>query len=143
MITLQSYLCGQWREGEGGNATLHNPSTGEAIAQCSTRGLDLQAALAYARDVGGPALRKLTFAERGALLKRMSTVLHESREELVDASTKNNGATRGDAKFDVDGAIGTLAFYAKLGAELGAKLGDKRFLVEGVAEPLTRAPRFA
>ncbi|MDP2339452.1 MAG: 3,4-dehydroadipyl-CoA semialdehyde dehydrogenase [Deltaproteobacteria bacterium] len=142
MITLQSYLCGQWREGDGGNVELHNPSTGEAIAQCSTRGLDLQAALAYARDVGGPALRKLTFAERGALLKRMSTALHESREELVDASTKNNGATRGDAKFDVDGAIGTLAYYAKLGAELGAKHGDKRFLVEGTAEPLTRAPRF-
>lgn len=143
MITLQSYLCGQWHEGEvGGNASLHNPANGEAIAVCSTRGLDLQAALAYGRDVGGPSLRKLTFAERGALLKRMSTVLHESREELVAASTQNNGATRGDAKFDIDGAIGTLAFYAKLGAEMGARVGDKPFLVEGAAEPLTRAPRF-
>ncbi len=148
MITLESYLCGQWRKGDGGPAdegradqgwaTLVNPATGAAIAKCSTRGLDLQAALAFARDVGGPALKKLSFAERGALLKRMSNVLHEAREELVDASTKNNGATRGDAKFDVDGAIGTLAFYAKL----GEKLGDKKFLVEGAAEPLTRAPRF-
>ena len=58
MITLQSYLCGQWHEGEvGGNASLHNPANGEAIAVCSTRGLDLQAALAYGRDVGGPSLR--------------------------------------------------------------------------------------
>ncbi len=142
MITLQSYLCGQWQQGEGAGATLHNPATGAAIASCSTRGLDLQAALAYARDVGGPALRALTFAERGALLKRMSNTLHEAREELVAASTQNNGATRGDAKFDVDGAIGTLAFYAKLGAEIGARVGDKRCLVEGPAEPLTRAPRF-
>lgn len=142
MITLKSYLCGEWREGDGGNTTLVNPANGEAVAVCSTRGLDLQASLAFARDVGGPNLRRLTFAERGALLKRMSNALHESREELVDASTKNNGATRGDAKFDVDGAIGTLAYYAKLGATLGEQLGEKKFFVEGAAEPLTRAPRF-
>jgi oxepin-CoA hydrolase/3-oxo-5,6-dehydrosuberyl-CoA semialdehyde dehydrogenase len=142
MITLKSYLCGEWREGDGGDATLVNPATGDAVARCSTRGLDLQASLAFARDVGGPALKQLNFAERGALLKRMSNVLHEAREELVDASTRNNGATRGDAKFDVDGAIGTLAYYAKLGSELAAKHGDKTFLVEGPAEPLTRAPRF-
>lgn len=142
MITLKSYLCGDWREGNGGETTLVNPATGEPVAVCSTRGLDLQAALAYARDTGGPALRAMTFAERGALLKRMSTALHEAREELVAASTLNNGATRGDAKFDVDGAIGTLAYYAKLGADLGARHGDRRFVVEGAAEPLTRAPRF-
>jgi oxepin-CoA hydrolase/3-oxo-5,6-dehydrosuberyl-CoA semialdehyde dehydrogenase len=142
MITLKSWLCGGWREGDGGEATLVNPATGAPVARCSTRGLDLQAALAYARDVGGPALRALTFAERGALLKRMSTALHEAREQLVEASTLNNGATRGDAKFDVDGAIGTLAYYAKLGADLGARHGDRTFLVEGPAEPLTRAPRF-
>jgi 3,4-dehydroadipyl-CoA semialdehyde dehydrogenase len=142
MITLKSYLCGEWREGSGGDTTLVNPATGAPVATCSTRGLDLQAALAFARDTGGPALRAMTFAERGALLKRMSTALHEAREELVAASTLNNGATRGDAKFDVDGAIGTLAYYAKLGAELGQRHGDRRWVVEGPAEPLTRAPRF-
>jgi 3,4-dehydroadipyl-CoA semialdehyde dehydrogenase len=142
MITLKSYLCGAFCEGSGGEATLVNPATGEAVARCTTKGLDLQAALAYARDVGGPALRALSFAERGALLKRMSSALHEAREDLVLASQHNNGATRGDAKFDVDGAIGTLAYYAKLGEKLGAEHGDKRFLLEGAAEPLTRAPRF-
>ena len=85
MTTLKSWLCGEWREGNGGDTTLVNPATGAAVARCSTRGLDLQAALAYARDTGGPALRAMTFAERGALLKRMSTALHEARELLVDA----------------------------------------------------------
>jgi len=143
MITLKSYLCGAWVEGTGGDVTLVNPATEEAIGTCSSKGLDLQAALAYARDVGGPALRALTFAERGALLKRMSSVLHESREELVAASTLNNGATRGDAKFDVDGAIGTLAFYAKLGEQLGEKHGDRKHFVEGAGDQLTRAPRLS
>jgi 3,4-dehydroadipyl-CoA semialdehyde dehydrogenase len=142
MITLKSWLCGQWCEGTGTTTTLVNPATGEPVATCSSQGLDLQAALAYARDVGGPALRAMTFTERGALLKRMSTALHEARELLVQASTMNNGATRGDAKFDVDGAIGTLAYYAKLGAELGAQYGERTLLLEGQAEPLSRAPRF-
>ncbi len=142
MITLKSYLCGEWREGTSGKATLVNPANGDVVAEVLTQGHELQASLAFARDVGGPALKTMTFAERGALLKRMSNVLHEAREELVDASQKNNGATRGDAKFDVDGAIGTLAYYAKLGSELGARHGDKTFLVEGAGEPLTRAPRF-
>ncbi len=143
MITLKSYLCGAFHEGTGGEATLVNPATEEPVATCSTKGLDLLAALAYARDVGGPNLRKLTFAERGALLKRMSSVLHESREELVAASTLNNGATRGDAKFDVDGAIGTIAFYARLGEQMGEKHGDRRFFVEGAGDQLTRAPRLS
>jgi 3,4-dehydroadipyl-CoA semialdehyde dehydrogenase len=144
ITTLQSYLCGEWRVGVGGEASLVNPATGDVVATVATKFAPetLHAALAYGRDVGGAALRKMNFAERGALLKRMSNALHEAREELVDASQKNNGATRGDAKFDVDGAIGTLAYYAKLGSELGAKHGDKTFLIEGAAEPLTRAPRF-
>ncbi len=139
MITLRSYLCGDWRTGEGAMAKLENPATGEAIAQCSTAGLDLKAALAYGRDVGGPALRKMTFAERGAMLKRMSAALYEAREALIEASTANSGATRGDAKFDIDGGTGTLAFYARL----GEKLGDRTFVVEGPGEALTRSPRFA
>ena len=139
MKTLASYLCGEWRVGSAPMATLVNPVTEEPIAQCSTAGIDLKAALAYGRDVGGPVLRNMTFAERGALLKRMSTALHEAREELIELSIDNAGATRGDAKFDVDGGIGTLAFYAKL----GESLGDKKFVVEGAGETLLRSPRFA
>ena len=143
MITLKSYLCGAWVEGNGGDVTLVNPATEEPIGTCSSAGLDLQAALAYGRDVGGPALRAMAFAERGALLKRMSTALHEAREELVAASTLNNGATRGDAKFDVDGAIGTLAFYARLGEQLGEQHGERKHFVEGAGDQLTRAPRLS
>ena len=139
MITLKSYLCGEWREAAAGFATLVNPATEEPVARASTAGVDLQAALAYGRDVGGKTLRGMTFAERGALLKRMSQVLHEAREVLIDASLENAGATRGDAKFDIDGGIGTLAYYARLGEQLGART----FLVEGPGENLVRSPRFA
>ena len=138
MITLRSYLQGRWQAGTGSPATLVDPTTEEPIATTSTAGLDLAAALEHARTVGGPALRAMTFAERGAMIKRMSKVLYEVRDALIDVSIQNGGTTRSDAKFDIDGATGTLAYYASL----GQKLGETRLLVEGTGEQLTRSPRF-
>ncbi len=138
MITLESYLSGEWQKGTGRSATLVNPATEAEVAQTTTSGLDLIAALAYARDTGGPALRALTFAERGERLDTMRKALGEAREELIEASIENAGTTRSDAKFDIDGAIGTMAYYASL----GKKLGGRRFLVEGEGEQLTRSTRF-
>ena len=119
MITLQSYLRGEWVAGRGQLATLVNPTTGEPVAQAGTEGIDLKAALAFARSEGGPALRAMTFAERGKMLKALSAAIHDAREELIEASILNAGTTRGDAKFDIDGASGTLAYYAALGKKLG------------------------
>ena len=67
MKTLRSYLGDRWVEGSGAPQTLVNPATEEALAQASSDGLDLAAALAHARSKGGPALRALSFAERGIL----------------------------------------------------------------------------
>jgi oxepin-CoA hydrolase/3-oxo-5,6-dehydrosuberyl-CoA semialdehyde dehydrogenase len=138
MITLKSYLMGAWREGSGEFATLVDPTTEEPIARASSGGLDLAGALEHARRVGGPALRGMTFAERGDLLKRMSKALYEVRDDLIGVSIQNGGTTRGDAKFDIDGAIGTLDYYAGLGRKLGAI----RVLADGPGEQLTRSSRF-
>lgn len=138
MERLKSYLKGEWVDGEGEGATLFDPSTGEAIATASTAGLDFAGAFAFAKEHGGPALRAMSFAERGAMLKAMSKALYAKREELIASSLSNAGTTRGDAKFDIDGATGTLAYYASL----GKRLGDKRFLVEGEGEQLTQSARF-
>ncbi len=138
MIRLKSYLCGEWMDGEGEGSKLYNPSTGEVVATTSTKGLDFAKAFAHAREVGGPALRKMTFAERGQMLKALSVALHEAREELMEDSRLNGGTTRKDAKFDIDGASGTLGAYA----HLGKTLGDTRVLVDGDGEQLLRGARF-
>jgi 3,4-dehydroadipyl-CoA semialdehyde dehydrogenase len=135
MIRLQSFVNESWVEGSGKTAILVNPSTEAAVAETTTQGIDMAAALAHGRDVGGPALRALSFAQRGAMLKALAAVIHEHREELLDISRQNNGATRGDAKFDVDGATGTLSAYARL----GEKLGDRTVLVDGDITRLSRA----
>ncbi len=137
MIELKSYVCGKWVTGQGKQAVLVNPATEEEIGKTSTEGVDFAAAHAHARDVGGPALRALTFRERGEILKAMARAIHAHRDALLDCAIESGGVTRSDAKFDVDGASGTLAYYA----ELGAELGDARILVDGEAFQLGRSSR--
>jgi oxepin-CoA hydrolase/3-oxo-5,6-dehydrosuberyl-CoA semialdehyde dehydrogenase len=137
MIVLSSFLQGKWQTGKGKEHTLVNPSTEEPLATAFGDGLDLGAALAWAREVGGNALREMTFARRGELLSAMSKTIHAHRDELIEISIENGGNTRSDAKFDIDGASGTLAFYA----DLAAKLGDCRALEDGDSVQLTRSPR--
>jgi oxepin-CoA hydrolase/3-oxo-5,6-dehydrosuberyl-CoA semialdehyde dehydrogenase len=124
---------------EGGSRqTLVNPATEEPLAEAGSAGLDLAGALEFARRNGGAALRELTFAQRGRLLKTVADTLQTHRDELLDLAVRNGGNTRGDAKFDVDGAIYTLSTYA----ELGQGLGEVRFLVDGEGLSLARSPRF-
>ena len=138
MKTLRSYLSDRWIEGSGAPQILVNPATEEPLAQVSSEGVDLAAALEHARRKGGPALRALSFAERGAVLKDMAKAIQAHRDELLDLSVANGGNTRSDAKFDVDGAIFTLQTYA----EVGEKLGAAKFLVDGEGVQLGRSPRF-
>jgi 3,4-dehydroadipyl-CoA semialdehyde dehydrogenase len=138
MSTLQSYLAGRWQSGEGEGTALGNPTTDEVLAHASTAGLDLGEALRHGREVGGPALRAMSFAERGAALKALSAAIHEHREALIDLGIANAGNTRGDAKFDIDGATATLAAYA----HFAKGLPDTPHLTDGDVIQLGRAPRF-
>jgi phenylacetic acid degradation protein PaaN len=138
MITLESYVCGRWQPGTGSPRLLYNPTTEEEMALCDSTGVDFAAVVAHARDVGGPALRELGFARRAAMLKDLSAAIYEEREDLIALSTSNGGNTRGDAKFDIDGATGTLASYASF----GKKLGDGNQLADGDGVQLGRTARF-
>ncbi len=138
MNTLKSYVGGRWVAGEGEPDTLLNPATEEPLALTGSRGVDRGAALDHARRVGGPALRALTFAERGARLKAFADALVARREELIDLGVSNGGNTRSDAKFDIDGATFTLAAYA----EIGQTLGERKLLADGDGVQLGRTPRF-
>ena len=73
MWTLRSFLQGRWIAGQGPATVLVDPATHEPVAEVSSAGLDLRAALHHARSVGGPALRAKTFAERAAILDAHGT----------------------------------------------------------------------
>jgi 3,4-dehydroadipyl-CoA semialdehyde dehydrogenase len=138
MNLLRSFVGGRFVEGEKPHDTLYNPATEEPVAEAGARGVDRKAALRFARDIGGPALRALTFEQRGALVKAFADALSAHRNELLDLAVQNGGNTRSDAKFDVDGAIFTLSAYA----EIGKSLGSARILADGEGIGLSRSPRF-
>lgn len=138
MKTLRSYVSGEWYVATEGYVPLVNPSTEEEIARVSSAGLDVEAALDHAREVGGPALRAMTFAERGAMLKEVMKELRKHRDELLELSRDNNGTTKPDGSFDVDGATGTLYFYSGL----GRSLSDRKFLPEGDGMQLGKSENF-
>lgn len=137
-MRLESYLGGEWKAGNGEARPLVNPVTGAKIAEADSSGLDLQAALDHARVAGGAALRNITFAERGALLKSVADVLAANRDKYEQIARENSGNTKVDAAIDIDGGIGTLKYYARL----GGGLGETHSLVEAGEDQLAREPVF-
>ena len=138
MLKLKSFVSGAWHEGAGNAASLLNPATEESLAESSTEGIDFSAALEYARRVGGPALRAMTFAERANMLQGIYDALFANREEFIGLSIANGGNTRNDAKFDVDGATATVLAYVDVGKEIG----DRHIISDGKTEQIGRTPRY-
>ncbi|GAB3684984.1 phenylacetic acid degradation bifunctional protein PaaZ [Saccharopolyspora tripterygii] len=135
---LRSYASGGWQVGEGEGAPLHDAVTGAEVARISSAGIDMAAALDHGRQVGGPALRGLTFHQRAALLKALASHLREHREELYELSAKT-GATAGDSQFDIDGGIGVLFAYSSKGRR---ELPNDTVYVDGSVEPLSKGGTF-
>ncbi len=135
---LLSYLGGKWQAGAERGAPLVNPCDGTVLAWASSQGLDLEAALDYSRNVGGSELRKLSYARRAELLGKIADLLATRRDEWYDIARRNSGNTKTDAAIDVDGSIGTLKYFAKI----GTKLGDAHLLRDGAPQRLARDQNF-
>lgn len=125
-MQLQNYACGQWVGGSGKQAELLDASTGELVATTSSGGLDFGAMLHYARETGGPPLRKMTFPERGRMLKALAMYLMDRKDEFYQVSYKT-GATKADSWVDIEGGIGNV--FAN--ASLRKQLGNMPFYVDG------------
>lgn len=113
MNKLQNYALGQWAAGADKGQELFNAITGETVATVSSKGLDFGAMCNYARTVGGPKLRALTFQQRGLMLKALAIHLQSKKEDFYKISWAT-GATRTDSWVDIEGGIGNLFTYASL-----------------------------
>ena len=136
-MKLKNYALGQWVEGSGESQALYNSVTGEVVAEASSSGLDFGAMMDYAREVGGPALRKMTFHERGRMLKALALFLLKQKEKYYELSYAT-GATRGDSWIDIEGGIGNL--FAN--ASLRRQFPDETYYVDGDAAPLSKTGSF-
>src|SRR6201996_5154435 len=137
MAVVRSYIAGRWFAPDSGTPVF-DAVTGEPIAEVSAQGIDFGAALAYGRQVGGPALRALTFHERAELAKALGQHLRKHRDELYELSYRT-GATLYDSKFDIDGGIGVLLSYA---SKAKRELPNDKIVVEGPAEQLGKEGDF-
>lgn len=135
---LESYACGKWVTGSGAGQTLRDASTGAPVADIDATGLDYRAMLAYAREVGGPALRAMSFHDRAAMLKALGLALLEAKETFY-AESLHTGATRADGWVDIEGGIGTLLSFASKGRR---ELPNTRVLVDGGIERLSKDGSF-
>lgn len=125
-------------DGAGKGHDLINPANGAVVARCTSEGLDFNATLAFARNAGGPVLRALSFAARAQLLARIAEALTARRGRWFEIARINSGNTKADATVDIDGAIGTIRYFARL----GAGLGETGILADGAPARLGRDPNF-
>ncbi|MBX7051459.1 MAG: phenylacetic acid degradation bifunctional protein PaaZ [Flavobacteriales bacterium] len=136
-MQLQNYIGGQWVAGSGKGKELYNAITGEVVALASSGGIDFGEMLHYARTVGGPALRKMTFHERGRMLKALAFYLSERKAKYYEVSYLT-GATKVDSWIDIDGGIGNLFAYSSLRRQFP----DERFYVDGEMAKLSKNGTF-
>ena len=137
MQTFQNYILGQWVSGEGVETEQFHAITGAKIGEVSSAGIDFSEVLNYGRTVGGHPLRKMTFQERGQMLKALALYLMERKEKYYEFSALT-GATRIDSWIDIEGGIGNL--FAN--ASLRRQFPDLPYYVDGVAAPLSKNGTF-
>ena len=138
IMQIDSFAAGRWiAPGEGARA-IESAVTGKVIASAGNRALDFQAMLDYARNVGGPALRALTFHERAYKLKALAQYLNEHKQALYDLSFQT-GATQADNMIDIDGGVGTLFVFSSKGRR---ELPDGHVFLDGPVEQLSRSGSF-
>ena len=137
-MKLMNYVEGKWREGNGDGTPLFNASNGEIVAYASSDGIDLESVLHYARNIGNPNLRKMTFHDRGRRLKALALHLMEKKNDFYKISYQT-GATKVDSWIDIEGGIGNLFVMSSKGRR---EMPDTPFYVDGKPEILSKGGSF-
>ena len=137
MYKVENYILGNWIKGEGEGQLLYNAFTGDPIANATTKGIDFSQVVHYARNQGNPALRKMSFHERGLMLKALALHLRDHLDTFYAVSYQT-GATKADSWVDIEGGIGNLFAYASL----RRKFPDTSYCLDGETHPLGKANTF-
>lgn len=136
-MNLHNYIMDRWAPHEGEGVPQYNAITGDLLFTTGSDGLDYAAMADYARRIGGPALRKMTFHERGRMLKTLALHLTELKDKYYKVSYWT-GATKADSWIDIDGGIGTLFAYASL----RRRFPDETYYVDGESIKLSKEGTF-
>lgn len=137
MNKIQHYVQGNWTTGKEEGIPIHDAITGEAFTRVAIEGLDIPEVLHYGRTKGGEVLRKMTFQERGNMLKKLAFFLIKKKDAFYELSYRT-GATKVDGWIDIEGGFGNL--FAN--ASLRKRFPNQPYHVEGEPIDLSRGGRF-
>ena len=137
-ITLQNYALDEWKTAAGDLSEVRSAITGETVALTGSQGLDFEAMLKHGREVGGPALRAMTFHQRAFMIKAIAQAIIERKDALYELSYQT-GATRTDSWIDIEGGAGTLFTTSSKGRR---ELPDDTILIDGPMEPIGKRGTF-
>lgn len=136
-MIFENYALGKWIKGDGEGTALFNAINGEKIGTASSNGLDFSQMMKYGREVGGPSLRKMTFQERGLMLKKLALHLHSIKNKFYKTSSYT-GATKIDSWIDIEGGIGNIFANASLRKEFP----DLPYYIDGKYAKLSQNEKF-
>ena len=137
MKTFQNYILGNWMNGDGIETPLYHAVSQVELGSVSSAGIDYGQVFEYGRKTGGRSLRKMTFQERGRMLKALALYLMERKDRYYEVSAWT-GATKVDSWIDIEGGIGNL--FAN--ASLRRQFPDLPYYVDGSAAPLSKNGTF-
>lgn len=137
-MKIKSFAEGHWVEGAGEGKNVYNAVTGDIIGQVTSEGIDFKGMLDYARQVGNKNLRKMTFHERGRMLKALAKHLM-SKKDMFYPISYQTGATKADSWVDIEGGISTLFTFS---SKSRREMPDQPFYIDGKPEPLSKNGTF-
>jgi malonate-semialdehyde dehydrogenase (acetylating)/methylmalonate-semialdehyde dehydrogenase len=105
-----NFINGEWLQHDGAGTPVHNPSTGEVIAECPTGGpAEVNAAIESAA-AAFPGWMETPLVERARVFFKFKALLEEQFEELVLTNTREHGKTVVESRGDVKRGIEMVEF---------------------------------
>ncbi|WP_022956722.1 NAD-dependent succinate-semialdehyde dehydrogenase [Perlucidibaca piscinae] len=130
-----AFIGGHWLPAaDGARHAVHNPATGELLAEVPDCGHRETQAAIDAASAAFPAWRELAAKERGRVLRRWHDLVMANQEDLATLMTLEQGKPLAEARGEVAYGAGFIEWFAEQGRRLqgdvmAAPVADKRIVV--------------
>nr|WP_314093598.1 NAD-dependent succinate-semialdehyde dehydrogenase [uncultured Shinella sp.] len=139
MLDKPLLINGDWRAPTGNrSAGVHNPATGEVIAQLALcERADLDAALEAAQQ-GFETWRRTTAVERAKILHRAAALVRERAETMAQLMSREQGKPIAEARGEANAAAEHIEWHAEEGRRAYGRVIPAR--VPGARQVVVREP---
>ena len=133
LLKTNALINGEW-VGGASRFDVHDPATGQKLADVANLGAAETEAALKAADKAWPAWRAKTAKERGAILMKWFALLHQHADDLARIMTAEQGKPLAEAKGEVGYGASFLEWFAEeakrvYGETIPTTDGNKRYLV--------------